>query len=221
MCYNILVKKLTKKEKSELVYTKLDSMFHGRTCELNFSNTFELLIAVILSAQCTDKRVNLVTEQLFKKYKTAEDFANLDNKTLEREIYSCGFYRNKANNIILCCKDLIKRFKGVVPSDFDDLVSLAGVGRKTANVVLAFGFNTPAFPVDTHVFRVSNRLGLSESKTPDKCEEQMTKLIDRDKWSSLHHFLVLYGRYCCKAIKPNCQECEFKEICKYYENRRK
>ncbi len=215
------MKKLTKKEKSEIVYNKLDSMFHGRTCELNFSNTFELLIAVILSAQCTDKRVNLVTEQLFKKYKTATDFANLDNKTLEKEIYSCGFYRNKANNIILCCKDLLERFGGEVPSSFDDLVSLAGVGRKTANVVLAFGFNTPAFPVDTHVFRVTNRLGLSESSTPEKCEEQMTKLIDREKWSSLHHFFVLYGRYYCKAIKPNCQECEFKEICKYYENRSK
>ena len=101
------------------------------------------------------------------------------------------------------------------------MVSLAGVGRKTANVVLAFGFNTPAFPVDTHVFRVTNRLGLSESSTPEKCEEQMTKLIDREKWSSLHHFFVLYGRYYCKAIKPNCQECEFKEICKYYENRSK
>lgn len=221
MCYNIFVKKLTKKEKSEIVYNKLDSMFHGRTCELNFSNTFELLIAVILSAQCTDKRVNIVTGQLFKKYKTAEDFANLDNKTLEKEIYSCGFYRNKANNIILCCKDLIKRFSGVVPSSFDDLVSLAGVGRKTANVVLAFGFNTPAFPVDTHVFRVSNRLGLSESNTPEKCEEQMTKLVDRDKWSSLHHFFVLYGRYYCKAINPNCNECEFKEFCKYYESRRR
>ena len=215
------MKKLTKKEKSEIVYNKLDSMFHGRTCELNFSNTFELLIAVILSAQCTDKRVNLVTEQLFKKYKTVSDFANLDNKTLEKDIFSCGFYRNKANNIILCCKDLIERFGGIVPSSFDDLVSLAGVGRKTANVVLAFGFNTPAFPVDTHVFRVSNRLGLSESTTPEKCEEQMTKLIDREKWSSLHHFLVLYGRYYCKAIKPNCQECEFKEICKYYESRRR
>lgn len=215
------MKKLTKKEKSEIVYNKLDSLFHGRTCELNFSNTFELLIAVILSAQCTDKRVNLVTEQLFKKYKTATDFANLDNKTLEKEIYSCGFYRNKANNIILCCKDLLERFGGEVPSSFDDLVSLAGVGRKTANVVLAFGFNTPAFPVDTHVFRVTNRLGLSESSTPEKCEEQMTKLVDREKWSSLHHFFVLYGRYYCKAIKPNCQECEFKKICKYYENRSK
>lgn len=215
------MKKLTKKEKSEIVYNKLDSMFHGRTCELNFSNTFELLIAVILSAQCTDKRVNLVTEQLFKKYKTVQDFANLDNKTLEKDIFSCGFYKNKANNIILCCKDLIERFGGIVPSSFDDLVSLAGVGRKTANVVLAFGFNIPAFPVDTHVFRVSNRLGLSESTTPEKCEEQMTKLVEREKWSSLHHFLVLYGRYYCKAIKPNCQECEFREICKYYESRRK
>ena len=215
------MKNFTKKQKSEIVYNKLDSMFHGRTCELNFSNTFELLIAVILSAQCTDKRVNQVTEELFKKYKTPQDFASLDNKTLEKEIYSCGFYRNKANNIIMCSKDLIERFGGIVPSDFNSLVTLAGVGRKTANVVLAFGFNTPAFPVDTHVFRVTNRLGLCDANTPDKCEEQMTKLVEREKWSSLHHFLVLYGRYCCKAIKPDCENCEFKEFCKFYQSRRK
>ena len=184
-------------------------------CELNFSTTFELLVAVILSAQCTDKRVNQVTKELFKEFNAPQDFANLKQEDLEQKIHSCGFYRNKAKNIISASKDILQKFNGEVPQNYDELLSLAGVGRKTANVVSANAFGTNCIAVDTHVLRVSNRLGFTASQNPNICERDLTKRFKSDL-ANLHHRMVLFGRYYCKALKPECQMCELKNQCKYY-----
>lgn len=204
---------------TNIIYDKLGTIFEKAECELKFNSNFELLVAVMLSAQCTDKRVNEVTKELFKKYNTPKAFASLDQNVLEKEIYSCGFYHNKAKNIISMSKDLLERFGGVVPDDFDELLSLAGVGRKTANVVLAVGFSQDAIAVDTHVFRVSNRLGIVKANTPYKCEMALQKIVDKDKWSRFHHLLVLFGRYYCKAINPKCNGCILRDECKYYKGK--
>ena len=200
------------------IYNILDSIIENPACELDFNNTYELLVAVILSAQCTDKRVNIVTKELFKQYKTPQDFANMDLATLERLIHPCGFYHNKAVNIINCSKMIVEKFNGQVPTNFDDLVSLPGVGRKTANVMLIVAFNTPAIPVDTHIFRVSNRLGLTNAKNEIECEEQLVKLFadKKELWGKIHHLILLYGRYNCKAINPMCDNCIISQYCKYY-----
>lgn len=190
-------------------------MFPAPKCELEFSNNFELLIAVILSAQCTDKRVNQVTKTLFQKHKTPNDFANLDVQTLEKEIYVLGFYHNKAKNIISACKDLVEKFNGEVPSDMESLTSLSGVGRKTASVVMSVGFNKQAFAVDTHVFRVANRLGIGSEKSPKDCEEKLKKYFKNCDWAKIHLQMVNFGRYVCKARKPMCEKCSLKEVCKY------
>lgn len=206
-------------KKSEIVQQYLKKIIPAPDCELHFKDNFQLLVAVILSAQCTDKRVNQVTDELFKKYKTPQDFIDLGQEGLEKEIKSCGFYHNKAKNIIACSKKLIENYNGVVPDNFEDLTSLAGVGRKTANVVLSVAFDVPAIAVDTHVFRVSNRIGLVEANTPEKVEEGLKKQFDPKDWKDMHHSLVLFGRYYCKAISPRCAECELKGICKYYNNK--
>lgn len=216
MWYNKVVNK-----KCKFIYETLNEIYKTPKCELNYKNNFELLVAVILSAQCTDKRVNEVTDKLFKIYNTPSDFASIKGETLEKLIYSCGFYKNKAKNIINMSKDLILKFNGQVPSDFNDLISLSGVGRKTANVVLSEGFKQNALAVDTHVFRVSHRLNLSNAKTPDKTEEDLKKQFDENLWSNLHLYMVLFGRYICKSQRPNCEVCKFKEICKYYKEKNK
>lgn len=197
----------------------LDELFPEPKCELEFSSDFELLVAVILSAQCTDKRVNMVTKELFKKYNTPTAIFSLSQEELEKIIKPCGFYHNKAKNLISASKSLLEKFDGVVPNNQQDLMSLAGVGKKTANVVYAVGFGGDAIAVDTHVFRVSNRLGI-HSKTPIECEEKLQKLIPKEKWSKVHHQLVLFGRYHCKAINPNCKECKLANVCKYYNERK-
>ena len=201
------------------VYDKLQSLFERAECELNFSNNFELLVAVMLSAQCTDKRVNIVTKELFKQYPTAQALSQANLLELEKAIYSCGFYHNKAKNLIAMSKDLINKFDGQVPNNFEDLVSLAGVGRKTANVVLAVGFNEQTIAVDTHVFRVSNRLGIVKADNPYKCEMALQKVIDKQKWSTFHHMLVLFGRYYCKSQNPQCKDCILQNNCKYYKGK--
>lgn len=203
----------------EKVLNYLDELFPEPACELKFNSKFELLVSVILSAQCTDKRVNMVTSELFKKYNTPKDFAGLKQEELESMIKSCGFYHNKAKNIISCSKDILERFNGNVPNNVDDLMSLAGVGKKTANVVFSVGFGGDAIAVDTHVFRVSNRLGI-KSKNPLECEAKLQKLVPKQNWSKVHHQMVLFGRYFCKAIKPNCKECELADICEYYNERK-
>ena len=200
-------------DNSKFILAGLDMLFPNPDCELEFKTPFELLVAVILSAQCTDKRVNMVTKELFKKYNTPQDFANIPLEELEKLIHSCGFYHNKAVAIKKASKDIIERFNGEVPSDFDDLCSLSGVGRKTANVMIAEAFGGDAFAVDTHVLRVSNRLSLVKTKDPHKCEEALKKIFPKDTWSKLHFQMVLFGRYKCKAIKPECQGCPFSQIC--------
>jgi endonuclease-3 len=180
---------------------------------LHFKNPLELLVATILSAQCTDVRVNLVTPGLFKKYKTAADFAQADLKELEEEIKSTGFYRNKAKSIINCCKMLSEEYGSVVPSMLDELVKLPGVGRKTANVILGGAFGKQAIAVDTHVLRVSNRLGLAHSKNPDKVEAELNQQIEQSKWTKVNHALILHGRETCGARSPKCGSCVLYEEC--------
>lgn len=206
--------------KCKAIYEYLSEKFETPKCELNYESVFQLLIAVILSAQCTDRRVNMVTNELFKKYKTPYDFANLSNSELENMIYSCGFYKNKAQNIIAMSKDLIERFNGVVPNNLEELTTLAGVGRKTANVVLSEGFKQNAIAVDTHVFRVSHRLNLSNAKTPEQTEMDLRKAFKEEYWSSLHLYLVLFGRYTCKSQKPDCENCKLQKYCSYYKEKK-
>ena len=205
-------------DKYEKIFQDLKSRFQIARCELNFSNNYELIVAVILSAQCTDKRVNLITPALFEKYPTVFDLAEADQTELIEIIRSCGFYNNKSTNLIKMAKDVVARFNGEIPSDFDDLTSLAGVGRKTANVVMSVAFGKNAIAVDTHVFRVANRLGI-KSKTPLECELKLQKLFKENEWSDLHYFLVLFGRYVCKAKKPSCESCEFQEICHFFKKK--
>ncbi len=205
---------------NELFINHLKELFPNADCELEFSNNFELLVAVILSAQCTDKRVNMVTKELFKELKTPEDFVNIPQKGLEQKIYSCGFYRNKAKNIKACAKSLVENFGGKVPEDYDKLLSLSGVGRKTANVVSAIAFNKNCIAVDTHVLRVSNRLGFTKSKNPNICERDLNKRFN-ENLKDLHHRMVLFGRYYCKAQKPSCDVCELSEQCYYNKHKKK
>ncbi|MBP3619779.1 MAG: endonuclease III [Clostridia bacterium] len=203
------------------ILSKFDTMFKNPTCELHYKTPFQLLVAVILSAQCTDKRVNLVTDELFKTHNKPEDFVLIPLDELEEKIHSCGFYRNKAKAIKSTSLDIVERFDGKVPSNFDDLTSLAGVGRKTANVIIAEAFKGDALAVDTHVLRVSNRLGLVDTKDPNKCEDKLKKIFPKKSWSKLHYQMVLFGRYHCKAIKPQCKECLFADICKWTKTNNK
>ena len=205
-------------EKYRNVYTILDNLIKEPVTELNYSSEFELLIAVMLSAQCTDKRVNIITDKLFKVYNTPYQYANLTIEELEKYISSCNFYHNKAKNIISMSKMLVSDYNGVVPSNHKDLVKLPGVGNKTANVMLAVAFNIPAFPVDTHVFRVCNRLGLTKASNVLECEKKMTSIYPKEVWGKLHHLILLFGRYYCKAIKPACQDCVLSSYCKYIKN---
>lgn len=198
------------------ILLKLNSLFPNPKCELNFSNNFELLIAVMLSAQCTDKRVNLVSKNLFNKFKTPSDFASADVEEIEKLIKSCGLYKSKARHIKDCCEKLVSDFDSIVPSSMESLTSLSGVGRKSANVVRSVGFNIPSVAVDTHVLRVSNRLGLYSGKNVKRCEEVICSKFDEKDWNNIHHLMVLFGRYMCKAsIKSNvkCVDCLFKSIC--------
>ena len=197
---------------------KLKQSYPDARCELNFSSVFELLVAVILSAQCTDKRVNQVTETLFKEANTPIQFAEMPQEKLERLIFSCGFYRNKAKNIISASKDIVERLDGKVPDTIDGLLTLAGVGRKTANVVYAVGYGGQAMPVDTHVFRTSHRLGLSEGKTPDAVEKDLRRIFPESSYTDVHHLLIFHGRYVCKSQRPDCAVCSIKEYCVYDKN---
>ncbi len=197
----------------DFVMQGLDKMYENPRCELNYSTPFELLVAVILSAQCTDKRVNMVLEELFKVANKPEDFVNMPTEELEKWIHPCGFFRNKAKSIKSASRDIIDKFGGEVPKAFDDLTSLAGVGRKTANVMISEAFGGDAFAVDTHVLRTSNRLGLVKTDNPDVCELELKKIFPKDKWSKMHYQMVLFGRYTCKAMKPDCFNCAFKDNC--------
>lgn len=203
------------------ILEKLERLYPDAKPELDYTNAFELLVAAILSAQCTDKRVNIVTEKLFSLFPTPKAFAALKTQELEPYIKSCGLYHAKAANIINACKLLESDFSGNVPETREELMRLPGVGRKVANVVLSNAFGVPAIAVDTHVFRVSNRLGLAQAKSVDKTEKQLMENIPRDKWSIAHHLLIFHGRRVCKAQKPLCDECELRDCCKNPKEQRK
>ena len=194
----------------------LTELYKNAKCELDFSNNYQLIVAVILSAQCTDKRVNSITPKLFNIYPTVNHLANANIRELENIILPCGFYHNKAKNLINMATDVVNKFGGKIPNNKADLVSLAGVGEKTANVVLATAFNIPAIAVDTHVFRVSNRLGLTNANTVEKTQKQLEKRINKSSWIGLHYALVLHGRYVCKAKNPQCANCQLQNSCKHY-----
>ena len=180
---------------------------------LHFSKPLELLVATILSAQCTDERVNDVTKSLFRKYRSATAYAQADLHTFEQEVRSTGFYKNKAKAVINCCRKLVTDFRGKVPDTLDALVTLPGVGRKTANMVLGNAFGTPAIAVDTHVLRVSNRLGLARANLANKVEEELMQQIPRNKWTVTSNALILHGRQVCTARKPRCGECVLYALC--------
>ena len=192
----------------------LEKEFPNAKTALNYSNPLELLVATILSAQCTDERVNLVTKTLFKKYRTAKDYANADTKELEQEIRSTGFYRNKAKNIKKASQTLVEKYNSQVPHAMDEILELAGVARKTANIVLqnAYGI-VEGIAVDTHVRRVSARLGLTENKDPNKIEVDLMAIIPHDKWTRITDLLIFLGRKICTAKKPKCQICVLNKIC--------
>ena len=207
---------MSAKDNVGTIIDKLLAFHSDPKCELDFNSVFELLVAVILSAQCTDKRVNMVTKELFKVANTPQQFVAMDMADLERMIYPCGFYHNKAKHIVSASEDIIARFGGVVPDNIDDLMSLAGVGRKTANVVYAVGYHGQAIAVDTHVYRVSHRLGLSKGKTPLDVEKDLMRVVPRDMWSVTHHLLIHQGRYVCTARAPKCDICPVSNECESY-----
>ena len=182
-------------------------------CYLEYENAWQLLIATILSAQCTDARVNIVTRDLFQKYRSVEDFAKADQKELEQDIHATGFYRNKAKNIISCCQDLMSRFGGQVPETLEELTSLAGVGRKTANVIRGNIYHEPSIVVDTHVKRISARLGFTEETDPAKVEQDLMRVLPKDHWILYNMQIITLGRQLCKAPNPKCGECFLTEVC--------
>lgn len=195
--------------------SELNSAYPDATCELKYGSDFELLISVILSAQCTDKRVNVVTEKLFKVCNTPEQFCEMSIEELEGHIKSCGLYKNKAANIKACCKDIVERFGGQVPRTREELITLCGVGRKTANVMLSVAFGEPAIAVDTHVFRVSHRLGLSDGKTPDEVEKDLCAAFAPEEYKNVHFAFIKHGRDCCHARNPECGNCAVKQYCAF------
>lgn len=191
----------------------LEEHYRGASTALEYSSPFELLIAVILSAQCTDKRVNIITARLFGEYNTPNQIWDMGQEKLEQYIRDCGLFHSKARNIMATCDILCREYDGQVPGNFVELIKLPGVGRKTANVVLSQLFNIPAIAVDTHVFRVANRLGLAKGETPLAVEEGLMKAIPKKNWSDAHHWLIWHGRNVCKARKPLCESCPLSALC--------
>ena len=206
---------MKKAERVQKILDLLDEHYSvQKKCWLDYDNAWHLLIATILSAQCTDARVNIVTKDLFRKYQSLEDFANADPKELEQDIHSTGFYHNKAKNIIACAKMLIEEFGGVVPSDIEDLTRLPGVGRKTANVIRGNIYGIDSIVVDTHVKRISQRLKLTKESDPEKIEYDLMKVIPKDYWILINIWFITFGRQCCKAQSPKCQECLLVKYCR-------
>lgn len=209
-------------QKMDKIFETLDELYPNPECALKFETAYQLLVAVVLSAQCTDARVNQVTKQLFAIAPTPEKMLELGEENLKKIIYPCGFYNNKSKSIISLSKDLIERFNGVVPNDMQALTTLNGVGRKTANVVIAVAFGGQTIAVDTHVHRVSKRLCLtSKNSTPFECEKDLLKLVPENRRKKFHHQMIWFGRELCKAINPKCETCKLKNICKKdnYEHR--
>ncbi|MFO7152364.1 MAG: endonuclease III [Bacillota bacterium] len=203
----------SEKDRITEILNRLEEHYPNATTALRYETPFQLLVATILSAQCTDRRVNQVTERLFKKYKGPEDFARLSPEELAVEIKECGLFKNKSKNIVESSRIILEKYGGEVPHEFEELIKLPGVGRKTANVVLANAFGKPAFAVDTHVFRVSRRLGLSDGNDPLKVEKDLTERIPKMYWIRAHHWLIYHGRRVCTARKPKCESCFLKDLC--------
>lgn len=205
------------KPKTKKILELLKEMYPDAKCELNHESPFQLLVATILSAQTTDKKVNEITETLFRDYPDLDVFLTLTNEELEEKIRQIGLYKNKAKNLIMMCNQLKENFGGEVPNTMEGITSLAGAGRKTANVVLSNAFGVPSIAVDTHVFRVSNRLGLADSDNVLEVEKQLQKELPKREWSITHHLLIFHGRRCCIARRPKCEECPLTDVCKYYK----
>ena len=201
-------------------YKILKDTYPDATCSLDFQTPFQIVVAVMLSAQCTDERVNKTTPALFKRCKTLQDFTDIDIHELEEIIHPCGFYKNKAKNIKLCAKQVLENFNGVVPQNMDDLLTLAGVGRKSANVILleAFGIAN-GIAVDTHAKRISNRIGLSSEKEPEKIEQDLLKIFPKAYLKDINHLLVWHGRKTCDSRKPKCDICTVKQYCNFYNSK--
>lgn len=204
--------RVTKAIKQEQL-RRLAEIYKSDGTMLHFSSPFTLLVAVILSAQCTDKRVNIITQRIFPRLDSPEKMIRLSQEELEREIHDCGLYKAKAKNLLGMCHMLLQDYGGEVPKAFDDLVRLPGVGRKTANVVMSVAFGEAAIAVDTHVFRVSNRLRLATGKTPLDVEKGLQKAIPKKDWSAAHHWLIWHGRKVCHARKPECETCRLNDVC--------
>ena len=197
----------------------LKDYYPDATCSLDFNTPFELVVAVMLSAQCTDERVNKTTPKLFERCKTIQDFANIDINELEEIIHPCGFYKNKAKNIKLCAKQVLENFNGEVPQTMDELMSLAGIGRKSANVIMLEVFKNPqGIAVDTHAKRISNLIGLSSQKEPEKIEQDLLKIFPKEYLKDINHLLIWHGRNTCIARKPKCETCPIKNFCNNYLN---
>ena len=207
-----------KKGAVKAIIAELNRLYPEAGCSLTYTDPLQLMIATQLAAQCTDARVNIVTQSLYKKYVTVHDFANADLHELEQDIKSTGFYHNKAKNIINACKMIISDFDGKVPSNMEDLLKLPGVGRKTANLVLGDIFGIPGVVVDTHAGRISNRIGLTSNKDPEKIEYDLMKVIPREHWTNFCHQMVYHGRAVCNARKPDCEACTIREFCDYGSN---
>ncbi len=209
------------KQRTKTILEILKEEYPDAKCELNHESAFQLLVATILSAQTTDKKVNEVTETLFRDYPDLDAFLKLDVEELEERIKQIGLYRSKAKNLIMMCNQLKEKFGGEVPNTMEEITSLAGAGRKTANVVLSNAFGVPSIAVDTHVFRVSNRLGLADSDNVLEVEKQLQKELPKKEWSLAHHLLIFHGRRCCIARNPKCEQCRLTKQCKYYKEIKK
>ena len=206
-----------RKQQREAILALLEETYMGPETALNYSTPVELLVAVIMSAQCTDERVNKITARIFPKYNTPEKMGALSQEQLEEEIRDCGLFRSKAKNLLATCKMLTEEYNSVIPDTVEELMKLPGVGKKTANVVASIVYKVPAIAVDTHVFRVSHRLGLAKGDDPLAVEKELQKAIPKNKWSDAHHWLIWHGRKICKARKPLCSECVLVELCPYKE----
>lgn len=207
--------------KAEKVYEFLKIDYPDAKCGLDYGSPFQLLVSTMLSAQATDKSVNAVTKGIYEEYPDLDSFLTLSQEEIEEKIKKIGLYKNKSKNIYKMCRELKERHNGMVPKNMEDLTALSGVGRKTASVVLVEAFNIPAFPVDTHVFRLTKRIGLATGSTADKVSDEMMTKLPKYKYHLMHHLLITHGREICTAQNPKCDLCSLKEICKYYkENKR-
>ena len=217
-----MLKKMSKKERFKNIVSYFESTMPVAETELVYQSPYQLLVAVILSAQCTDKRVNIITPPFFRIFPDAELLSKASVESVFELIKSCSYPNNKAKNLVGMAQTLVNEFKGIVHSDIEELQKMPGVGRKTANVIASVVFNLPAMAVDTHVFRVSNRIGLTtNSRSPLETERELVKYIPSEKLSIAHHWLILHGRYVCLARKPKCGECGIRDMCRYYKSQNK